>query len=416
MKLRIAIAVALTLALGAGVMFWTSRDSGESVAGPTGEGKSWTGASRTVEVFLDGWSLAALGSQQPVWSDDAEHGGPVTFTAVDAGDLQNLLAATPEVVTRALARMVTPDVSLNCDPNGCRTEGGDIELSWLLDPSTAPAFGEVHSAWGVTAGLYRAEVRVPGESQKIYIGTREWKPATLSATSTPGSTRATTGYGRELYLLAAGAGSVFHNDPQWVGATEPISYLPGAASNQHSSDAAKPFLDGLVLGGTVGDTLNAQILNNGMATWVTSPTVGCAGQLVCVPEQGLAKVSRVQIVSTEVANTEGQKGTVVWQTYVLEWDSPKPTHIRMVWNGQGPQFPSADKMRAVGFNGYPPLITGKQKIRVSVAILLSGQEGSTPIHLAFSTAQSGFSGAEFDQSIGPAELNRMFSGAWSPVR
>jgi hypothetical protein len=425
----LAAAVAVTVLAGSAV-WWTGREVDTTGPSPTPTvpvtntppAPTFDGPARSIEVYIDGWSLAALGGQSLTWYDNRSNSGPVSPTAMTADAIRGVLAETPQLIERALARIVTPDTTLTCTTTGCSTDGGPIDLDWLATPSGAPAFGEMYEAWNVTAGLYQASVAVPAESPVILVGTSTWGTTPLFTGTDDEEFGAAVdgraGYGMDRHLVAAGAGAVFYLNPGWLGQLAPVSYVPVLPSGAYTATAADLLSAQATLAGTVGDFLDARFLDDGIQTWVTSPTTGCGGQLLCVPVAGLATVSGVTSSRTEVQNIDGNRATVVWQAYDLTWSTPKPAHIRGMWNGGNGTFANAAQMRAIGFNGYPPLVRGPQTMHVRAALLVFSPNSEPLVGaIAFSNGQLGYDDVELTfGSYGPGDLPALFGGEWSRVR
>ncbi len=123
----------------------TSRASTESDAAPDAE---------QVFVAVDGWSWAMRGDKTLEIEADGNR-VDADLEPADAGDLDELLAADPNVVTALLARLLVADPSLVCTVDGCTTSSGPVDHHLLVD-----ADDPTLQAQDVTSGVYLARLDV----------------------------------------------------------------------------------------------------------------------------------------------------------------------------------------------------------------------------------------------------------------
>lgn len=427
-KVAAAAAAGLVLACGFGLVQVLRPGPSTPVPGPAGTppaspAPSGTGAEPAgtvpVTVYVDGWSLSTVGALR--WSPastaaeqrvDAAAGDVIAFAPVTGDDVADLGARHPQVLTQVAARMVTTDRTLVCGAEGCRRDGGDVDLDWFTDPAAIPALGESYAGYQVGAAVYRAVLDVPVGTAYVRIGAEgssafygRVADADATATVPPGAAEEATGrapgdgIADNVFLLAAGLGRVFVPDAAWLGGdadtaapgtrtapptpTGPVTDLPAGPLFTAGLAAADPASAGL---------------DDSQMTLLTSPSAGCGGYALCVPRTLEAAVSQVSVtqVDTCVAGQADAHAPVVLVDSTWTVTFPQPTHMAGVWDGR-----TADQLagyRADGslFGGAEPvLVSGPQQLRVVQALVYSGPGTGQLVSIQGATGQYGKDDPEF---------------------
>lgn len=261
-----AVLAVLVLGVAAAVVLGRP-DSSDTPGSPTAADGTDGADPSSVRIVLDGWSAAILDDEPQL-----RRGETVTdleWRPMTAADIENLLASHPDAVEQLVARTVTSDPSLSCDADGCRTDDGDVPVSTLLDPATAPApLGDIYAAWGVGAPIV-ADVDVV-DTAALSLTADGWDTAPFYELA--------SGDG-ELLVVGAGFGELFPLRAQWLvdGARDTIR--PQLASTTTAFAGDVPALGG----GPAQPTVRAALLTPSQLTALSSPTTGCGPAMFCAP-------------------------------------------------------------------------------------------------------------------------------------
>lgn len=240
-----------------------------------------------VTVFLDGWSIAALGSNTLQGSFlRSSQSFPVVFTPLTARQVSAASASHPEDVSRYLSRLVTSAGNVVCSEQGCSAAGADMDPTLLADLSQVPVLGQTYQGAGLTYGLYAARVAVP-EKEAFFILQSPGSSYTLSnvsVTELDGGTRAEPW--PDSVALSYGFGYLFALDPRW-GSESPLRWswasTPYTASSDmfYDSNFSALFMYGL------SDTYPSTVftgMDPSLASYLTSPAVACGIAPICVTD------------------------------------------------------------------------------------------------------------------------------------
>lgn len=421
--MRTGRVLAVLALLAATLFFAFGRPTSEPAPTPSAPGadENVTGdptelaSDTTVRVYIDAWSLAALGDTVLVAAD----GSLLEFHPVTSEHLDQLLAYEPDLIGRTLARLVTADTELFCDAtDGCRVRELAVNHQMLADLPSVPAFGPVYDQLGLSVGLWFAELdvaegffTVSGGSfgdldllHQLFDDAEEGSEQVEDLTDRVPR----NGWGKGVFLIAAGAGQLFTPTPEWVAGD-------GAFYDRLTLTPSAPeALPGEILIGTsVGGPDGLVGLSSGMLTYLTSPTLGCGGLLVCTPRPLEVTVSNYQ--RTEIAVTQPEvdgEGLLVLVSYDLSFTIDHVAHTAGVWGGVVPPFVESETMRTPIFAGHPPLHTGADTIRVSLAVVFTDAEAPYVANLAYRMAQHGH-GDEGHRYL-PSNLPELFRGLYLP--
>lgn len=324
-------------------------------------------------VLMDGWSLRTLQGRNLGYRTPDGRTGRLSFAPVSTEGVKTLAKSTPEVVTTAMARVVTDDPTLTCDEDGCSGDKvGPVAFSTLTQPSAVPHLGPSYQGWQVQAGLYAATVKATaGEIILTADGYDE-----LSLQAIPAGKNEVTGedlapsvdngYLRGRYLVAAGLGRFFLPQPAWLGTAEdPVRFHVSDAL-----DAADGAVDtvaeaGLVLAGARGLGAPLEVAaqwSPSLLTYATSPTTGCGPLALCAPDELNVKVSPALVKVANACPVEGEgKAVAALQQVHLKVDLPAPVN-QFGLNGDGRW-------------GEPVnLVEGEQELTFTVAALFDGPQ------------------------------------------
>jgi hypothetical protein len=216
------------------------------------------------------------------------------------------------------------------------------------------------------------------------------------------------GWGKGVFLIAAGVGQLFTPTPEWVAGDgafyDRLTLTP-------SAPAAIP--GELMVGTSAGAPGGLVGLSSGMLTYLTSPTLGCGGLLVCTPRPLEVTVSNYQRTELAVSDPDVDgDGLLVLVSYDLSFTIDHVAHTAGVWDGAFPPFADPETMRTPIFAGYPPLHTGADTIRVSLAVVFTDTESPYVANLAYRVTQHGHGDA--DHRYRPADLPELFRGIYLP--
>lgn len=351
-----------------------------------------------LRLYLDGWSLAALGSADLYFvTRDSALGTPLDFAPLSPPEISALLSDQPELVARVVGRLVNTDFSWSCEPSGCTStaeelSAADISL-WLTDLSRVPAYGESYRAQNMTAGLYVATVDVSPDIDlfEVYAvpADTDFDPALVEwssqvSTIQVGSLAPTPAGEGFVAALGAGLGRIFPLEPAWVssGSTyhpdffggisaDDPAYAIDVAANHETLTAA--FAAGL------GDTSARNLLRTlspSELTYLTSPTVGCAPGVLCLPGTISEMESEVTTstvlsvcLSPEVLGHEPEAGHLraeaVFTTARRDFALPSPIHQNGLWGGVSPTEFNPATDRTVQLLSLPPLASGELSTEVT---------------------------------------------------
>jgi hypothetical protein len=376
----------------------------------------------SVRIYLDAWSKATLGGR-PVTIDGVE----ITWVPVEHAHLTQLLGDAPDLVGRTIARLVTADVDLFCAVDGCQVREIPVGIDQLADLGHVEVFGAMYRQLGLTHGLWYAEVPVTrtsasglvdgafvvvaadGFSELVLVHQPFADPEVdddLEASDDRTPREPANGFGKGLFLVAAGAGQLFTPEPQWVGGDgtgfDRLNLLPVDAP---SAPTGEP-----VFGPSVTDQ-GVLRLTNGLLTYATSPTTGCGGLMVCTVGAVTARVENYQR-SDHVIGQDGfdGDGLLLLISYDLVFDLDHQAHTAVVWDGAVPPFENQNDMITAVFAGYPPLHTGPAALRISLALVVVDAGEPLVANLAYRVAQHGFGDDTHRYQIG--DLPDLFAGRY----
>jgi hypothetical protein len=414
------VTAAVVLATGAGTYFYRQQQQTPDVAKPPSSAGSVLNESpapvegkRKVQLFVDGWSAATLSAANPGYKagygDELEEKSvPLKFTPVTTADIGAIAAGQPDILTRAAARMITVDPKLACTADGCKTADGDMPMTWFTDPSKIPGLGKVYSGYGISGVLYKADLDVPEDATTITLTARGYQsglliapdspaPASSAQTEEPDGTPPAAGpmegYGRGWYLASAALGRFFTPQAAWLGSPDTLYTLPDLSDVRPDDDVTEkvtgepPFAAGLA----TADKRSSGLTNSQM-TMMTSPTTGCGVGVICAPT--VVKVTVKNAVDSMpvpvcLADEAEQVASVVFHTADWEVTFPQPVHQFGVWNGKSADsFEGARKNAGGMYSGVPELVSGKQTLHVSEALVMTGRTGKVA-HLYGSVGQFG---------------------------
>ena len=408
--LQIAGTLALVLTL---VAVYIARDTGVSneqgIDRPVGAGQvlqpeagapGFDGPTRDVTVYLDGWSLATLQGVE-ITASSATLSTRVRFSPVDADDIDDALRTDPGLVANVVARMLTPDRRVVCDTDGCRADGV-IDLDVLTDGPTIPVFGPSYQAWGVNAGLYKAVLTIPADSDFVTFsapgysshqasfglispesdmtGTDTSPAVSPTATTAPVTTDGDTTTGRvTTAYLGAAYGRLFPVLALWRDAAtggQATTMIRGGTDVAWEADRIASFAGALSAGpGAVGAAAAATTLNASQLTYLSSPTTGCGPVPVCTP-QPLTIDRKATTKSYDVCSADGQNAVILVTSVTSVVPFSRATHVSGAW-GATPvkDFPGASEMQSVvGYAGRPPLVSSTMTL-YSIEVLLADNAG-----------------------------------------
>lgn len=302
-------------------------------------------------IVVDGWSEASLtrgalrfgemGAARTDW---------LTLTPADVNAVAALAARDPAAVRSLFARLVTPDPTLRCDPDGCSSEQGSFTWNDLADPSTGPQYGRQFAGWGITDGVFVATIDL--DDAVLQHGSSSVRIQRLSDD---------TG----VRALGYGLGQLFVMEPLWMEGE--IRYKANDPTGNRESKGINPLSLFRGLGAEVAE---AEGLSASLLTWRTSPTIGCGAGALCVPGQVDAAVTDVSEQRHLVCNGS-RKAAVDLVSVNVDYTYPAPTHQFGLWPSWGN---AAVGGRDILWVFDVPFVEGAQSQRHSLA-LLYGENG-----------------------------------------
>lgn len=324
----------------------TPSTTSPEVSTPTGELVETT-------VLTDGWSVKIAGTTLVVPGTDIT----VELEPVTTDRIDGVLETHGSAITALLARMVSPDWAVGCFATFCTDSAGELDHSWMVDPASIPGFGSSYAAWGIPATLYTATFTAPDDAIVRFAGDIGG------------------GVGVDARVVVGSAfGVTFMPSATWA------SGEPSTPRSMYDADTPVdagfeqvPFWAGLTVDEPAAVGLGAEQL-----TWMSSPTVGCGVSALCVPTELDTTVTVTNAIEAlSVCDASGGTARVVARDLTIEITYPFPTHQAGMWNGAGPIF-EGRSVSSVKFNGMPPLVEGRQQIRL-VALYWSGAAGFTQV-------------------------------------
>lgn len=334
-----------------------------------------------VSVYLDGWSMKIL--NRSVISATLENGmtAALNFMPLDGDAIDEATLEHPEIVTSAMARLVSADQRLVCTDGKCTIGKKRIDHRLLVTPEKIPAFGVMYDAWGIEHGLYRAQLRVPKIPGVVTLSADGWSGTQIIAGElfgeggrplTPITAGPDQGWGRGSYGLAAGYGRIFIARAGWItenGETvNPVRWLPrdfvGTGENasgpaelaaEDPLSAGPAGRDGLAMTGSAG-------LNEWQLTYLSSPVTGCGTVAVCTPVPVEVEREVEKTTSTLACDAQGQKVVSVSVRSRWSFTLEHPAHLLGAWGADADPraFPGSGDMESVlTYLGEPPLANGR---------------------------------------------------------
>lgn len=315
-----------------------------------------------VTVWLDGWSIAALGSNiVPVRYLGSESETPVTFTPLTAQQIRAATATHPDVVAKYLGRLVTPKPRVECTESGCTADGTAVDPAVLADLSTVPRLGEMYQGAGVQYGLYAARIAVSNRDGLLFFQTPGTSYTLVRPASTSGAKVTPEGW-PESTPLAYGFGYMFPVDPQWS-TDKPVRASWSGTPNTtdpdmfYYSDYSALFMYGLAdpYPSTVFMTAPQSLL-----TLLTSPTMACGVVALCIPTNIEPKISAFTASEGDrcLAGAAGAQGrtALLQQDFTAEVTLPYPILLPGVSENSDPtntEFTSDTLSLVSGLVSFP---------------------------------------------------------------
>jgi hypothetical protein len=303
--------------------FTLQRGSGAPVTGGAPQALS-SGATAPVDLLIDGWSAHILGSALLTATVDGHEPQPLTLTPITQATLTELLATTPDLVTAALARQVTDDPTLSCSATGCRTAHGPLDPRVLLHPGTAAGVGAELRGYGITSGLLIAQVNLPDGAGAVTIsapGAGSYTVAgipladldTVDSAVTP---TLANGFLRSRWLMGAGLGQLFTDDPAWLRsapADPTLEIAPAAAPApvDVATELSATLPTITAVHGLTQSLPAAAAWTDTQLTDATSPSTGCIPGIVCAPTTVAAAVSSLTSAPGTVCSAGARDGVDV---------------------------------------------------------------------------------------------------------
>lgn len=238
-------------------------------------------------VFLDGWSIAAMGSNTLEGTFlSSSQSFPIVFTPLTDRQVRAASATHSQDVARYLSRLVSSRADMVCSDQGCSAGGETLDPAQLADLSQVPVLGQTYQGAGITYGLYAARIAVPLDEQFFTLQS-PGSGFTLSNVDTTNDQGETSEQKwPEAVALSYGFGYLFRLDPRW-GTPEPqrwswesIPFTPNPDMFYYSAFSPL-FVYGLA------DTYPSTVftgIDQSLASYLTSPTVACGIAPICVPE------------------------------------------------------------------------------------------------------------------------------------
>lgn len=394
-------AVVALVAAGTGVWVLASRSPSaryqsifaQSVTGVTPVGDQGAGTEDVV-VAMDGWSVASLPTRTlsaALVSTHTDASTRFTLRPATEEELRALLHDEPRLVTTLFARLVTLDPTTTCSADECRASGKPLALSEVVHPATIPGYGREYAGYHVTDGLWLARLSIPTASQGVQISVPHWKASLFLPTTTGPDLKtlkthplaakpsAADGYLKNDYLLGAGLGQLFVDDPAWVGRARPGYADLGLPNDTHTgvlSPVQKALGAGTFAHGLGVAVPAAAALSSTLLTWMTSAVTGCGPGVACVP--GTAEVTVAPGASVELdvcsgAATQPMDAVMSDSTWNVTYDAP--TAQFGIWKGKvASSLPDPGPFKPASglWNGVQPLLTGTVTERQSVIFVFRG--------------------------------------------
>ncbi|MFM7088012.1 MAG: hypothetical protein ACKOW9_00550 [Candidatus Paceibacterota bacterium] len=317
-----------------------------------------------VKVILDGWSNKILNGRRLGVELDDDRVGALNFKAATLDDVKSILSLSPETIEQAFARLIDGDQRITCTVSACSIDGRALDLSYLVNPAESSWLGGVYKGWGITNGLYIADINIPSSSQFFKV-TGEGVQHVDLVNSFGAGGDIYSGYGKGIYYIGLAWGVLFPVDVRWL------------QSEEGAGDARKNIRRGLQGDQTgesfLGESLFAGpadyngrevalSLNTSQITYYSSPVTGCGTLSICTPVLIDYQVNDGKGVSGTVCDSSG-KGTLSIKNYSIELNLPSFTHIGGGWSGESNIFDGEYNASSVlGFYGKAPLIKGKNTL------------------------------------------------------
>lgn len=371
MKKVLAAAVALVVAL-TGVFYATGGFDRGKLDLPIGDTKPDAEGTRTVTVFVDGWSAAVAGGPtlEVTVAGDTEQ---VVFRPATPAELRAAADVAPDAVTALAARLVNGDVTLRCASEGCLSDAGPVSFGELAEPARHPHLGPTYTTWGIETGVWVATVDLPADTFTFTIA--------APGTNQPGFTfslgdfalsdndtaegdahiaaepAASNGWSHGVYAVGVAFGQVFPIDAAWLSDAHPSKFLRDeTTATLRLPEYATP----LFAGGPAAVVDYARSLTPSQLTLMSSPSLGCGYGVACTP------YTVYQVTSSTSALTALCRDNTRYPAQLVDarWSAtlPGPTQQGGVWNGK------TELDRAVAttalWKGLPPDASGKLDLRV----------------------------------------------------
>lgn len=328
-----AVALAVAGACGLGYSVFTAVGSPSPADSSLSEAPS--AQERFVDVLVDGWSVRTLEGRALTAQVGDGAPVPLLLEPVDAPDVAELLATSPDLVEQVLARQVTAAGDLTCDADGCSTSEGKLDTADLLLSSGSDA-ALMLRAHGIESGLLTARVTVPAGAGTVTLTADGYQPLSLPVSPAragdgPDAELAPAalgnGFQRGRWLVAAGLGHLFTPDAAWLGAPTPRAAQPGEATGALPADAVVRLTgDAPAISATSGLGAPLETAADWTAsqlTLATSPTMGCAAGVLCYP--GVLDVTtQAQAPVVTAVASDDQQGVVVIDDRVVKVTLPAP--------------------------------------------------------------------------------------------
>lgn len=326
---------------------------------------------KTVQVIVDGWSQAILGTREITFVP--EEAGPSDKVILSPASGTVIDRLDPEIVKDLAGRLVDAESDRDCDEGAvCSTPaGGTVDIGALLDdPTQIPHYGDVYKAWGITDGVWVAEAEVPVSEEGFVVVSGDFKSDVMVAE------------GDGPLVLAAGLGIIFPLDPHWTDEAAPYRFGVTNASFEDDPEAATTDEAKLATAAVSGLAASGPDLYNAqpdLLTYMTSLPTGCGGVATCVPSTVEAAVETASVVTETVCHPERDgKLLAVTRDEIRRFTLPHPTHIMGLWNGQSRDELAGANGAGERLMGLGPLVEGEVEMRVVTSNVWTTQVLSRP--------------------------------------
>lgn len=303
-------------------------------------------AQANTTLFLDGWSVAAMGTSTIDVTTPDMVGGTIVLHPLSAQQIRNSLADDPEAIATYLARMYTSASAVKCTKDGCTVDGKDVDPGVLADPASIPGLGDVYKGSGVTHGLYAARVYVPKENSTLNLSANGFSGSVSPADFIDNNDKiverpatSETGFKKGSWALSAGLGRIFPNDPAWIWEKPRIFDYDATYYTPSAVGLDKAYV-GPVLISALTDAKAAPLVkrfSSSQMSYYTSPTTGCGTTILCVVTGSDVQVSNLKNQAAEAClfkPTDPPYGRAVLlnQTAHIKVRTPGPVLLMGAWD------------------------------------------------------------------------------------